>query len=80
MDRGSDKSERLNDFLIDAHRRSDLDALVRGYMSAAEIALSGGDDARQGFFLTQAWIFALEANMPVGAELQEELRRLGRAD
>lgn len=74
------KSAHLDDFLIDAHRRQDLRALVDGYTAAADLAAQDEDDVRHGFFLTQAWVFALEAHLPVAEELHRLLLAMGRAD
>ncbi|WP_074257877.1 hypothetical protein [Vannielia litorea] len=58
--------------LLAAHAAGDGVALARLY---AEAARAGGPGA--GFYLTQAWIFALEAGLPEAAEIGETLRESG---
>ena len=51
------KADNLNQRLIDAHARGEKQALVNLYTQAADMA---GDVDQECFFLTQAYIFALE--------------------
>ena len=62
--------------LIAAHEAGDRAALVALYGEAAEAADDG--DAR-AFFLTQAWVLALEAGSPAADALGGALRAMGRA-
>jgi hypothetical protein len=66
-----------DDTLLKAHLAKDNEALVRLYRQAGEAALSG--DERQGcFYLTHAYVFALEAGMSEASELHELLKSRGR--
>ncbi|QDC08217.1 hypothetical protein FHY55_02685 [Oceanicola sp. D3] len=60
--------------LLAAHAAGDRAALAGLYAEAAE---AGGPGA--GFFLTQAWVFALEAGLPVAEDYARQLRATGRA-
>ncbi|WP_204114019.1 hypothetical protein [Shimia biformata] len=63
--------------LLDAHARDDRAALVTLYSEAANQAIS--EDAA-GFFLTQAYVFALETGHPDRAALHDRLKAMGRED
>ncbi|MDW3221681.1 MAG: hypothetical protein R8G34_02145 [Paracoccaceae bacterium] len=63
--------------LLVAHEAGDQAALVRLYTEAARVVQD--EDAR-GFYLTHAYIFALEAGLAEAKGLQEELIDLGRED
>lgn len=64
--------------LLEAHSRKDGARLARGYTLAADRAESENDNERACFFLTQAWVFALEAGDPIAMELKKRLVRHGR--
>ena len=68
----------LDAALMAAHRAGDLAALVRLYQSAGEAAEAAGDRDRAAFFLTHAWVFALEAGLPEAGAMQDRLRGWGR--
>ncbi|MEM8823198.1 MAG: hypothetical protein AAGF30_06275 [Pseudomonadota bacterium] len=65
---------RDDDLLVAAHDAGDRMTLVTLYLRAAD-DLDG--DAR-AFFLTQAWIFALEAGDPRADSLRATLSEMGR--
>ena len=66
--------------MLQAHAAGDLDALWRLYRDAASDAELAGDEDRTAFFLTHAWIFALDFGATKEAsELFEELKAMGRA-
>ena len=65
----------LDDALIDAHADDDKPALVALYSQAATEATS--EEAR-GFYLTHAYIFALEIGAPVASSLKSQLAAMGR--
>jgi len=59
-----------------AHERGDADALVTLYTAAAD----GTTDIDQAcFYLTQAFVFALEAGLPQMHDLNVRLAAHGRA-
>jgi hypothetical protein len=63
--------------LLAAHERGDHDALVGLYREAADGA--GTADAA-GYFLTHAYIFALETNHADAPALRARLVAMGRED
>lgn len=63
----------LNARLLAAHDAGDHRALVALYQQAA-----AQDAEAQGFFLTQAYIFALETGHPDATALRAELVAMGR--
>lgn len=65
----------LEDQLLAAHAAGDKATLARLYAKAADAAPS---DAERGFFLTQAYVFALDAGDPIATRLKQDLVRLGR--
>ncbi len=67
----------LDQELVAAHESGDIDALIRLYEVAAD---RSEDPERAAFFLTHAWIFALEAGDPRATEYHERLVETGRAD
>ncbi len=74
MGRGAAEPVILEARLLAAHAAGDGVALARLYAEAAE---AGGPGA--GFYLTQAWIFALEAGLPEAEEIGARLRLHGWA-
>ncbi|MBS8227045.1 hypothetical protein [Vannielia litorea] len=60
--------------LLAAHAAHDGAALARLYAEAAE---AGGPGA--SFYLTQAWVFALEAGLPEAEAYARRLRQSGLA-
>jgi hypothetical protein len=64
----------LDAALVHAHEAGDRAALVRLYSEAAGAVSDRGAAA---FFLTQAYVFALEAGMPEAAGLCARLRAWG---
>ena len=65
--------------LLEAHARGDGRAVARAYLAAANGAARAGDEGRAAFFLTHAWVFALEAGDPLAGDCHERLSRMGRA-
>ncbi|MGC3937034.1 hypothetical protein ACOTTU_04450 [Roseobacter sp. EG26] len=65
----------LNDRLLAAHAADDRQALIALYSEAA--ALAADIDAK-GFYLTQAYVFALEAGASSALKLREQLVELNR--
>lgn len=67
--------KQLQDRLLDAHARDDRAALVGLYTEAADNA---SDVDTACFFLTHAYIFALEMGDPASDALYQRLRAEGR--
>ena len=61
--------------LLAAHARGDRAALVALYTEAAD---SAGEDQARYFYLTQAYVFALEAGRPEAPTLRARLVAAGR--
>ena len=61
--------------LLAAHERGEARTLARLYAEAAEAA--GGEAA--AFYLTHAWIFALDAGDDAAPIYEARLREMGRA-
>lgn len=72
------ESADLERRLLAAHDLGDLRALSGLYAEAAERAEAGGQRDRAAFFLTHAWIFALEAGLASADALRDRLRGWGR--
>ena len=68
-------TQPLDDRLLDAHARNDTPALVQLYQEAAEQA---DDENAAAFFLTHAYVLALEIGSPNANALRSELVRMGR--
>jgi len=70
-----DDRHSLDQALLAAHDTGDTAALVGLYTRAADLSVT--DDAR-GFFLTQAYIFALDTGAAQTPTLRAELAAMGR--
>ena len=64
--------------MLKAHDAGDLSALVQLYTKAANLAETKGAIDRACFFLTHAYVFALEARDPMADELKARLVAHGR--
>ena len=67
----------LQSRLLAAHERNDTNALVSLYREAADEA---NDSDAKGFYLTHAYIFALELGHPETATLHARLKAAGREE
>lgn len=74
----SEGREKLDAALIEAHLAKDSDALVALYTKAADMAEAGGDIDACCFFLTHAYVFALEAGHKDQVRLNHRLSDYGR--
>ncbi len=70
----------LDHALIAAHARGDTTALIGLYTEAADAADARGDTDAACFFLTHAYVFALEKRDPRADALRAVLRARGRED
>lgn len=68
----------LDAALLAAHASGDYAALVDLYTKAADEAETSGDIDAACFFLTHAYVFALEAGSPVAKVLHARLVAHGR--
>ncbi|AXT29003.1 hypothetical protein D1823_20085 (plasmid) [Ruegeria sp. AD91A] len=71
--------QELDDQLLQAHADSDLPALIRLYHEAASQAEQRRDHDAACFYLTHAFVFALEYGSPEADELNRKLYERGRA-
>ncbi|WP_227269650.1 hypothetical protein [Roseobacter weihaiensis] len=65
----------LDDRLLLAHNRGDAQDLSSLYTQAAD---QTADTDAKGFFLTHAYVFALEAGLPQAPALRRQLIAMGR--
>ncbi len=63
--------------LLDAHMRDDRPALVTLYREAADAV---SDQDAEGFYLTHAYVYALELGHPDTQMLHHRLKRAGREE
>jgi hypothetical protein len=64
--------------LLAAHCTGDVATLVMLYSEAADRAAAGHNIEKECFFLTHAWIFALEIGDPLADILRARLAGNGR--
>ena len=64
--------------ILAAHRAEDKALLAKLYWDASRMFSATGDDDAEGFFLTHAWIFALDAGLPEAKQYRTRLVELGR--
>jgi len=64
--------------LLGAHAAGDHTALVALYTEAADMAQAGGETEAECFYLTHAYVFALQTDAPERAVLNARLVALGR--
>ncbi len=70
--------EKLDELLLDAHARNDGDALVGLYTLAANRSEAAGNIDAACFYLTHAFVFALQFGSADTRDLQMRLWRYGR--
>ncbi|MBO9411336.1 MULTISPECIES: hypothetical protein [unclassified Ruegeria] len=73
-----DKTD-LDRLLLEAHDRNDHDALIRYYTLAADEREAVQDIDATCFYLTHAFVFALESGAPEAKTLNARLTAYGRA-
>lgn len=71
--------QELDKHLLQAHADNDVPALIRLYHEAAERAEQNQDLDAACFYLTHAFVFALEYGAPEADELNRKLYERGRA-
>lgn len=69
----------LDRALLDAHAAGDAPALIQLYTLAADRAETRDDDDAACFYLTHAFVFALEAGEPQAPILNARLVQKGRS-
>ncbi len=73
-------ADALDRALLTAHAAGDGAALARLYAQAADQAEAEGQEARAGFYLTHAYVFALEQGDAAAGVLHARLKALGREE
>lgn len=71
--------DELEKALLAAHASGDGPELARLYTAAGDQAEAAGDIDAACFYLTQAFVFALESGLPEAAELNRRLADKDRA-
>jgi hypothetical protein len=71
--------QELDRQLLEAHSQHDHPALIRLYGIAADQAEAAGDEGAACFYLTHAFVFALEYGAPQADALNLRLYEKGRA-
>lgn len=74
----TDATEDLDRRLLAAHSAGDDRALVRLYAEAADRNEASGREAAACFYLTHAYVFALQEGSPEAAALHARLKARGR--
>ena len=69
----------LQEALLEAHAADDRLALVSLYLEAANLAAESQGIEKECFFLTHAWVFALETDHELSDDLRVRLEYYGRA-
>lgn len=69
----------LDRALLQAHEDKNSEELVRLYTLAGDMAEAAGNIDAACFYLTHAFVFALEAGLPEARELNRRLADRGRA-
>lgn len=72
-------TDSLETRLLAAHSDGDIDALVHLYTEAADLAEARGDIDAACFYLTHAFVFALESGSVEARNLNARLVTYGRA-
>lgn len=70
----------LQTALLAAHARRDHDQLITLYAQAADNALQDGRDEAADFYLTHAYVFALERGDTRARQLHAQLKARGREE
>ncbi|MEM1299564.1 MAG: hypothetical protein AAGH68_09820 [Pseudomonadota bacterium] len=73
----SESRAALDAALLDAHEADDREQLVRLYMQAADQA---NDVDAECFYLTHAYVFALQTGAPEAGALHARLKAHGREE
>lgn len=70
----------LDAALLEAHNQNDITALIELYAQAADEAETSADIDAACFFLTHAYVFALEAGSDLAKTLHTRLKSYGREE
>ncbi|MEO0496979.1 MAG: hypothetical protein AAF141_06355 [Pseudomonadota bacterium] len=76
----ADDLAAMDEQIMAAHAQHDFPALVHLYTCAADAAELADQQDAAAFYLTHAFVFALEAGASEAAALNKRLADIGRAD
>lgn len=74
------KDVKLDNRMLTAHDTGDIAALVQLYQQAAVLQETKGNDEAACFYLTHAYVFALEQGDVAATELHNRLKVFGREE
>lgn len=74
----SDPERQLEAELLQAHTDNNRAALIDLYTQAADLSEASGQIDATCFFLTHAYVFALESDSPQARQLNKQLVTYGR--
>ena len=77
---GEARRDELDAALLDAHARGDRATLVTLYTQAGDMAQAQGDCDAMCFYLTHAYVYALETGAPEADGLHARLKAEGREE
>lgn len=72
--------ERLNAEVLQAQETGNSAALVKIYKDLGDGELVAGRELEGAYLLTQAYVYALEAGLPIAQEIHKILAALGREE
>ena len=72
--------DRLNSKVLAAHDSGDNATLVRIYQKLGNDELANGRELEGAYFLTQAYVYALEGGLPEQHEIHKILVAYGREE
>ena len=72
--------EDLDKELLAAHEANDISTLSRLYGDAADWAEAAGDIRAASFYLTHAYVFALQKGLASAQDLHSRLKAMGREE
>ena len=72
--------DHLNAQVLAAHDSGDNATLVRIYQKLGNDELANGHELEGAYFLTQAYVYALEGGLPEQHEIHKTLVALGREE
>ena len=70
--------DRIDDQIVSAHRSGEFGQLANLYRQVGLCLIDEGKENEGCFFITQAYIVALEGGLDMAVELREMLVQLGR--
>ncbi len=76
----NEEGDELDKRLLAAHGAGDNRILSRLYAQAGDLAESQGQIEAACFYLTHAYVFALEQGLPEAAQLHQRLVLFGREE